>query len=110
MDTKWRELLQAIDSVHDALKLRPVNQVEGALLARKHLEGDAPRRSNHASRFLRGEIASRNRVEGQMNQNPQSANASAFFVDLFLGGCSGTLLHDIHDWARGWYSNYYELG
>lgn len=93
-----RELLKVVDRVHDALELRLVDQIERALLAGKHLERDSPCSSDHPCRFFGRKIASSNGFERQMYQYAQAANASAFFVNLFLSGCGYTLLRGFHDW------------
>ena len=80
------DLLQAVDRVHQPLKLRPVDQIERALFAGKHFERRAPRRRDHSGGFLGGQIAVGNRFHRQPNQYAQTPNAAAFFVDLFLGG------------------------
>ena len=96
-----KRLLQAIDGVHHALKLRPIDQIEGAFFARKHFERDTARGGNHSCGFFGRQIASRNRVEREVDEDTQAANAPAFFVDLLLSGCRSTLLNRFHDWARG---------
>lgn len=92
-------LLQAVDCVHHALKLRLVDQIKGALFAGKHFERNAARSGNHSRGFLGGQIPSSNCVEREVHQNAQPANTPAFFVNLRLGRCRSTLLRAFHDWA-----------
>jgi len=90
-------LLQVIHRVHHALKLGFVNQIEGPLFTGKHRERGFPRRGDHSCGFFRRQIAARNRIERQPDKNSQTADASAFFVDLFLSGRGTGVLRDFHD-------------
>jgi len=101
-------LLKPVYRVHHALELRPINQIECALFARKHFQRCSPRGRNHSRSFFRGQIARRDCVERQMNENAQAPNASTFLVDLFLGGreqCS--ILRGFRIWPE--HVNDYEL-
>ena len=60
-------LLQPVNGVHHALKLRPVDQIERAFLARKHFQCHAPGRGYHSRRFFRGEPAFRDRFHGELD-------------------------------------------
>lgn len=81
-----QRLLQVVHRVHHALKLGLVNQIERPLFTGKHRERGFPRRGDHSCGFFRRQIAARNRIQRQPDKNPQTADASALFVDLFLGG------------------------
>jgi len=77
-------LLQAVDSVHQTLELRAVNQVEGVFLAGEHRESRAARGGDHGRGFFGRQIAGGNRIQCQVNQDSQAADAAAFLVDFRL--------------------------
>jgi len=70
--------------VHEALELRAVNQVEGVLFSGKHFESDAARGGDHAGSLFGGQIARGDRVESQMHQDSQAADAAAFLINFRL--------------------------
>jgi hypothetical protein len=97
--------------MHHALKLRPVNQVECVLFARKHFEGHAARGRHHSRGFFQRKAAFRNGFEREVNQNPQTPNAPAFFVDFYLGGRKfHAFKHGFHVLVCGSSLNYYGWG
>jgi len=96
------KLLQFVDGVHDALELGLVNQVEGALFSREHFKGNAAGSGDHACGFLGGQVAGSDRVESETDEDTQTANAPALFVNLLLSGWGTTLLNGFHAglWVR----------
>lgn len=87
--------LQAVHSVHDALKFGAVDQVESVLFPGEHFERYAASSRDHPGSFLSGKIAAGDRFNREMNQNSKTSNAPAFVVYFFLRGSPGfSVVHD----------------
>ena len=93
-------LLEAVDLVHDALKLGAVEEIEGAFLAWEHFEGDAAGGCDHAGCFFGSEIACGDRFDRQLNEDAQPADAAAFIIDLFLCGAGNIFVFGSGLWHR----------
>jgi hypothetical protein len=77
-------LLQAVDSVHHALELWAVDQVERTFLAGKHFHRCLARSGDHSGSFFGREATRSYGLKRKPDQYAQTANAAALFVDLFL--------------------------
>ncbi len=72
--------------MHDPLKLRAVDQIEGALLAWEHFESYFPGRGDHSGGLFGSKVSPGNRVKREAYQDPQAPDAPAFFVNFRLRG------------------------
>ena len=76
--------MKPVNGVHDALKLRAVQQIEGVFFPREHFQGDSAGGSNHPGGFFGGQISASNRFDREIYENSKAADATTFVVDFLL--------------------------